>query len=292
MNLKNKTCAIAILARDCELSLKRNIPLVESIGDKFKDYCVYVVENNSVDHTVDLLNSWAENNRHVTVNSQDYSFFSNDRTGSGATRIERMAFVRNQYIDHFSNADEKYDYLVVLDIDVELIFPDAVEKAVVNAPADAVGILANGRFYTEIGNRLKWGKYYDNYAFLPKGSEYMDLTYEEVRLNNDYVQKNIANRKYLECDSAFGGIGIYDYKSAIKCRYSTIANKRSDYYTNVCEHILFHKEIRDYGKLYISSDLELGYQKQAPWFLLLRAPFSQATMLWVYKNILRRNMPQ
>jgi hypothetical protein len=70
MNTKN--LLIAALARNCEDSLKVNIPLIEKLRAQFTWSEVVVVENDSIDGTKDLLNDWKINCTNVTIISNDY----------------------------------------------------------------------------------------------------------------------------------------------------------------------------------------------------------------------------
>jgi hypothetical protein len=57
----NKNIIIAALARNCEDSLRINIPLIEKLRTQFSWSQVVVVENDSIDETKNLLNDWKIN---------------------------------------------------------------------------------------------------------------------------------------------------------------------------------------------------------------------------------------
>lgn len=291
MNLQEKTCAVAILARDCEEALKRNIPLVERIGGFFRDYSVFVIENDSKDGTAGLLSEWSRVNPKVIVDSKDLNGLSAERTGSTSSRIERMVMLRNKYLDYYRSCGKEYDFLMIIDIDLDIIIPENIKKALEDAPGDFAGLTANGRFYSKVGKKILWGKYYDNYAFLLYNSEHIDLTYEEVRRNNDMINRETSRNSYVKCDSAFAGVGIYKFDEAMRSRYRTGNNERSQYYSNVCEHVFFNRDMNQFGQIYIASGMKLGYKKQSLLELAVKAPVKQSQMLWVYRNLLRRKIP-
>ena len=56
--MNNQNIVIAALARDCEDSLRANIPVIEELRTKFLWSQVVVVENDSIDGTKELLNEW------------------------------------------------------------------------------------------------------------------------------------------------------------------------------------------------------------------------------------------
>lgn len=287
-----KSCAFAILARDCNINLKKNILRVEELASYFKEYKILILENNSRDGTKKTLQEWAKSDSNVVVDSKDYNFDSNETVGSGSSRIERMTLFRNKYLEYYRTCEYKYDYLIVLDIDIDYFDPKAVLDSIVNAPKDWIALLANGRFYTTFLGKIIIGKYYDNYAFVPYNSDNLELNYEEVRCNNDIVQYGLKKNDYLKCNSAFGGIGVYSYEAAMKCNYSTYNNTRSDYYNNICEHIPFNYEMNKYGNLYISKKMNVLYERKPLIKTLFTLNIKQSTMLWFYKKILIRNIPQ
>jgi hypothetical protein len=53
--MNNQNIVIAALARDCEDSLRINIPVIEELRTKFLWSQVVVVENDSIDGTKELL---------------------------------------------------------------------------------------------------------------------------------------------------------------------------------------------------------------------------------------------
>ncbi|NRB39311.1 MAG: hypothetical protein HRU20_12720 [Pseudomonadales bacterium] len=55
--IKMQQCSVAIcaLVRDCEEPLERNIPLVNTLRDKFSESNVVMIENDSIDNTKAIL---------------------------------------------------------------------------------------------------------------------------------------------------------------------------------------------------------------------------------------------
>jgi len=68
----NKNVIIAALARDCEDSLRINIPVIEKLRTQISWSQVVVVENDSIDGTKDVLNDWKINSKNVAIISKDY----------------------------------------------------------------------------------------------------------------------------------------------------------------------------------------------------------------------------
>src|SRR6476660_10319951 len=119
----NKNIVIAALARDCEDSLRNNIPLIEELRNHFSWSAVVVVENDSVDGTKSLLAEWKANFKDVTIISNDFGTktIPNKKdvevdpwTSFG--RIEKMARYRNLYLEHISQIVHPIDLVVIIDI--------------------------------------------------------------------------------------------------------------------------------------------------------------------------------
>ena len=123
MNTKN--LLIAALARDCEDSLRANIPMIEQLRAKFTWSEVVVVENDSIDGTKDLLNDWKIKSSNVTIISTDYGtktipdksdLIANPMTS--VQRIDKMVSYRNLYLDYIKQVQHPIDLVIVIDVDV------------------------------------------------------------------------------------------------------------------------------------------------------------------------------
>ena len=53
---------------------------------------------------------------------------------------------------------------------------------------------------------------------------------------------------------------MYKYKAFISTLYSTIDNPKRPNLPFICEHVLFNKQISEYGKLYICKELRPLYE--------------------------------
>lgn len=120
-----KNILIAALARNCEDSLKVNIPLIEKFRAQFSWSEVVVVENDSIDGTKDLLNDWKINCTNVTIISNNYGtktipdksdLIVNPMTS--VQRIDKMVSYRTIYLDYIKQVKHPIDLVIVIDIDV------------------------------------------------------------------------------------------------------------------------------------------------------------------------------
>jgi hypothetical protein len=127
-HMAGSSIAIAGLARDCANKLDGNILLVEKLRSYFKHSVVVVVENGSKDSTRTKLNSWAAQKENVKiidgvppgqVDAAAKEILPNPYYSKA--RIGKLAALRNQYIDFLRKQEIQFDYLLVLDFDVDKI---------------------------------------------------------------------------------------------------------------------------------------------------------------------------
>ena len=127
-------CSIAIcgLAKNCARTLPENINFIEEIISFFKLAKIVVVENGSTDSTRVQLNSWAKENQTVKIVDGDLAVYSADKLTPGVNfyyskyRITRLAHLRNQYLQELKLSGISFDYLLVMDFDVDKISIEGV----------------------------------------------------------------------------------------------------------------------------------------------------------------------
>jgi hypothetical protein len=271
----DKSIAIVGLARDCEGPLINNIQKINYLRENFKSSIVVIVENDSMDGTKAVLEKWTKQKENIVIISKDYHSKTNPVKsnefpfpGGSRYRIEKLCSYRNEYMNYLQLQNINCDYLLVIDLDIDDFNEKGIITALRNAPTDWVALFANGVSYFEFffKTRLKL-QYYDNYAFIPPtenrgDSPIIDLTYKEMFENGHTITKLLRKSNYIECISAFGGIGIYKYNYIKDRKYSIAENNRSSLLEVICEHILFNLPSQKYGKCYISRSL-IVYHKRA-----------------------------
>ena len=284
--INSKKCAIALLARDCENNLKKNIKEVEKLIPLFETCDIVVIENDSIDNTKQILNEWNRNNKNVVVISMDNIFSSSDKTGAGLSRIERMCFYRNKYMEYFKQQNKNYDYLIVVDADLDYFSSSGIIKAIKNSQFEWEALFANGRFYSKICGLHFLGKYYDNYAYVPYKSDTIHLDDWQMKQNNDYISFILNIKKYVHCQSAFGGLAIYKYEKVRDFIYNTIQNEKSKNNKVLCEHIVFNNKL-DKSKLYIAKNIKVLYQKQ-PLFIYIKSILNIQTIQVLFYKLINK----
>ena len=167
----------------------------------------------------------------------------------------RIANGRNNVLEKVQelNANNEYDYLVMLDMDnitESGKFVDSIDSCFTDLNWDVL-----------TGNQSD--AYYDKWAIRKKGLLDWDCWVEAKKAMSAGMSQSEAHSKYihvfdkfdtgqrLEVDSAFGGIAIYKISSIGDCKY--VGSYEDG--TELCEHVPFHKCIKDNGgKIYINGD--------------------------------------
>ncbi len=252
-----KSVAIAFLARDCEKSLPVFLNKIEQLRSFFKKSSVYIVENGSRDATRSLLQRYS--NLHDTVTLKTFD----DPEFDLRARIEKMVFLRNLCLDMVKESDNAPDYYIVIDgdLDFEVV---SVIGALRDAPKDWAALFANGRYFLKLGRVRIPVLYYDLFAFLPY--EYgtcnkYALTEPEILSLRPVIQQALKKKRYVKCQSAFAGVGIYRYEAIRECCYSLEENDVSRKFEHLCEHIPFNREVSKKGSLYICRDMKVYYER-------------------------------
>jgi hypothetical protein len=269
-NLSDKTLAVAALARNCAEALGRTIPKIERLRSYFASSVVVVVENDSVDDTRSLLHSWEQSAGNIVIldgkrpekfgkNNEDNIDSAKQYNPSGGfQRIEFMAALRNIYMDYLARVERKIDYLLVIDIDIDDFSEISIIDAIQHAPHDWTALFANGvKYFNFLGKKIKT-RYYDDYAIVPYSEDTnprVEMSFDELKINREKLEKSLKTQGFVKCFSAFGGIGIYRYKYIKDLRYSTGCNTQNRYFAALCEHISVNISLRQYGSNYVARDL-------------------------------------
>ena len=222
------------------------------IVEHFKDYRIVVLENNSIDSSRDDLLEWARYNDRVKILCQD-PFVSNSEecniTGSSGVkdtspmpnRIRKMATLRNIYMDHINHYYNDFDYLCVMDMDLEgELFIDGFFHGlgVINPKVD--GVACNGQIKTEDSFY-----YYDSFAYIEEHDPPYMTDIAEKSEHDNYVHTYMTQLYSSQMipdrvQSAFGGCVIYNFKSMSERRYDFSPSMF------MCEHTFFHQGKRIY----------------------------------------------
>ncbi|MES2215391.1 MAG: hypothetical protein V4485_05210 [Pseudomonadota bacterium] len=220
---------ICAITRDNAVFFETMKKHLQAIGEEFADYRILLFENDSKDGAKDLLKKWSLDNAKVTIITKD---FHNKKRPS----IKFMAEARNHYLKELNTPKYKdFDMLRVVDMDMPYGF-------------DLRGIRHSfseiGRWDAVCSNGLnRGGRMYDAFAFRSKDFPYTQYEVGEEKywqvIIPEMQQVIPATQDLMPVDSCFGGLAFYKRDKIKDCLYDSLQED--------CEHVAFHKCIKDHG---------------------------------------------
>ena len=264
--LNESTIIVCSIVRDAEQGLRANIPVVRKLCGLCKDYRIVVFENDSKDATKELLELWASEDRPriraVCSNTDGMQTIPLQREVKVnrffcRQRIEKMAKLRNQYLEYVEQKGWHGDYLIVVDLDVaQLNLAGILSSFESNMEWDAVTA-----FGYSTSPRLK-RRYHDTYALIKWGENDIPQTEDMTIRYADEFGRIKPTDDWVRIYSGFGGLAIYRFEAVKGLRYSVIQNDDSRVEVR-SEHVALYKKMmeRGFDKFYINPAMTLKYQR-------------------------------
>ena len=219
---------------------------MERLGEMFSDYRVYVYENDSDDHTPELLTAWAGGNPRVRVDCERRDKPPH-RPVRCLNRAAEMARCRARCQDFVRTHCPDVDVVCVLDLDLAGGF--SLHGACHTFGAmdwDFVG--SYGIIYQRQRLRPHVPLHYDVWAFRREGS-YAPLDGKEGNLMS--WRRGDPMTPVFSC---FGGLGFY----------RTQAWLAADYGGEDCEHVVLHRRMRErgFGRIFLNPSQIVVYGRR------------------------------
>jgi hypothetical protein len=228
--MRNLSVVVNMLCRDVVHSLPAAAARIERLSQMFARCQTVVFENDSRDATPRWLERWAQTNSTVHLAGERLGAprFAH---GIGRERTASMAYYRNRCRETVLESFPDYDYVIVLDADLEGGFSyDGIAHTFGAADWDFVG--SYGIWYEAAAPRSALNPvHYDAFAFRRSGHD--DV--EDFRTIN--MMKFRRGAALLPVWSCFGGLGIYRRECFEHAMYEG----------GDCEHVTFHRALRACG---------------------------------------------
>jgi hypothetical protein len=230
---KDSNIAIVSLARNCGSRINNSIALIQKLI--FKNWDMFIYENDSSDNTKDVLSQIKDNhiNYLITNNGSPYL------TDRSFNRTNNLARYRNLCLDWISEQHTKYDYIIVLDLDADLGFSiDGIYNSIgwLNSLDNAGGIGSYSLFLSITKNNIDFA-HYDSFA--ARLNDWEPIV-NDKDINNPWFRNwhPLVGSDPVPMYSCFGGLATYKAQAFLKGRYNGVLGS---------EHIEFHKSLRDNG---------------------------------------------
>lgn len=230
--------------KDVAKVIKYSISLCDYVGSYFKDYKIFLYENNSSDGTPDVIRSL--NNDKIILKSEFIEGASYERSSSTLlNRCNLISNARNKYVDYI-NENLNYDYIFVFDADIEggwsidgifnsLYYLEGNEDYGCMTSYCVVGGYEN-KPLEEIP-RSNW-LMFDSFAF--RSFKLNDWSFPDNIAMNNFI-KTERGAEPIPVNSNFNGLSIYKPKCFIDNKYS-VKNYGIDSKTD-SEHVAFNRGI-------------------------------------------------
>jgi hypothetical protein len=264
-HLTNSSIAICGLACNCANKISENIKFIEELRSYFKFLQVIVVENNSNDSTRAILDNWSISSSNVAildgVTRSTVSTFDqlnkNVNPYYSLKRISYLATLRNQYLNYIKSDGRVYDYLLVLDFDVDKISFDGVLNSFEQRDNWDVACAYGYSISPRLQERI-----HDTYAMVLLGEENKPQQERPIKQLQRDVRLNKISGSLFPVYSAFGGLSIY--KDGLLEGINYLALKNDDPSVEVrCEHfsICHQLQQKQTTRVFINPRMHLRYQK-------------------------------
>jgi hypothetical protein len=243
-HLANSSIAICGLARNCAYKLSGNIKFIEALKTYFKFLQVIVVENESHDNTRAILDNWLESTSSVIIldgikrSTVSISDQSNSKVNPyySHKRISYLAALRNQYLNYIKSDGRAYDYILILDFDVDKISLSGVLNSFEQRDSWDVACAYGYSISPRLQERI-----HDTYAMVLIGEEYNPQQEGPIKQLQRDVRLNKNRGSLFPVYSAFGGLSIYKAGLLYGINYQALRNDDSKVEVR-CEHFsIFHQ---------------------------------------------------
>ncbi len=255
---KTKKVIFAALLRDVETRLPEIEKKVERTGQMFKDYKVFIVENDSSDQTRMMLLKWVKKNPKVTILGCGYNVDAcsipsatnkTDGHSVDSTRIQKMVNLRNIYLDEIKKRTARgeiddFDYAIFWDLDmIASVYFDGI--------AHSIDYFSKSETIDELDAVCAYGIYrwtpfltlfYDTYALVHQQEKF----HINLKTIHD-IRKGLWEVKYdrgedpVKVDSCFSGFTIYRLDALLPedVRYDMSDNTNLE-----CEHSRLNMKLK------------------------------------------------
>ena len=243
----HKSVIFATTVKNAENYISNFIKIVSNLSKIYKDYYIIIVESDSTDNTISKIKKITKNYKCelCCLNTKKIKF-----------RTSRLSIARNKILEIIKKNKKlnKFDDLILLDSDYinKLITPDKIFRTISEAPKDWVGIFPNQTFfyYDLWGLRIKKFYDFDCFSQLKKYAKKISPSHAYYKtIFKNFFLINSFKKRFIKVKSAWGGMGIYKLKYALKSKYNSNNGQNN-------EIVYFNKMItRSNKKLYIDRKL-------------------------------------
>ena len=200
---------IAGCVRNCEVHIKHVFKNIKTICDIINVKKIVVAYDSSSDKTLLEL---IKQKKHSPI---DIEILIN-KNSLTPHRTQNICNARNKLLQYIYSYSPKIDKFIMMDFDDVCSKPINVDVFKKSLDLDADCITFNNKNYYDF-----WALSLDNFEF---SAWHLNPPRKYLNLLRNYLIKKIADseKEYIECDSAFNGLGIYKLDSFKDCKYQSL----------------------------------------------------------------------
>ena len=230
--------------RNCEKSIEKTIQTLVASCSQFKETFFFIVESDSSDKTLQILNRLSQQNPYF-----QYVSLGN-LCPTHPKRTDRLALCRNRYLDEIRENEhyETIDYVLVVDLDgvTNRLTPQSLQACwELTQDWDALFANSSGRYYDIWALRHPIWCPTDCWQAVNTLKNVMSETEAKELAIYSKMVKIYNNSPLIMVDSAFGGLGIYKKHLMLESRYDGLTPEGEE----CCEHVAFHQGLRAKNRL-------------------------------------------
>lgn len=265
---KSKKIVFAGICRNVEDTIALNIERMSKTSKMFKDFSIFLYENDSDDNTVRILESYRDKTKLEFLSEKRDDKDYRKRIDNGIDpwhfgRCKILAECRNKYLNHITAHYADYDYLCVLDLDIKggwsyTGFQHAVftlESDSKFACVSAYGLLSEAQNIDPLESHdIEDYIMYDSLAFRPLG-----MSTGIHILRTPAFNRIALNRgdDPIEVLSNFGGMAIYKLPLLQNKQYGAKQWKEGEVDP---DHVILNKQLIDDGyKIILDPSMVVSY---------------------------------
>jgi hypothetical protein len=262
---KDKTIIFCGIVRNADQYIERNILRILRTAKEFKDFAVFIYENDSTDNTKTILLKYHRDPFIIVCEDgikNDYlEAFKAGKDTTSELRCNILSQCRNKYLEYINNTN--YDYTCIVDLDLKGGwsydgFFDSI--AIINQKQDvacvsAYGILSEYNNMAPLEQKIP-SEYmmYDSLAFRPFNYD-KQLSYM-IQSQFNFFKTHRGDEPLLVY-SNFNGLAIYKTSYLKNKKYSIRINPNNPV---DCDHVIMHEQIRKSGgKILLNPNLIVSY---------------------------------
>lgn len=263
---KDKTILFCGICRNVGDVLERNILRIHRTGQLFKEYNIFIYENDSTDNTVEILSRYASDNlKYLSENRSDKDYRQGIDSGEDKWHHNRCVVLsncRNKYIEYANKNFSHYDYLCVIDLDLRGGWSyDGIKHGIFTINNENnIGCVSSYGVLSDYHNNytletVHQSQYlmYDSFAFRPWGLVGIHM------LNTAKFNKLqfFRSEDPINVYSNFGGLAIYNMNIIKDKTYE--ARQHKDGFVDPDHVLINEKIIKDRYKIILDPSMIASY---------------------------------